>query len=347
MHEMQHRHESDSLKGFEMTRSWIKFAIALAVVTLLCSPLSADVRTREKTLVKFEGMLGRVVGIFGGKAAKEGIVSTSAVKGDRKSMMSDSTGQIIDLAEEKIYEVDLKKKEYKVTTFEEMRQRIKEAKEQAEKDAREQAGKEETRKEKQEPTKEWELDFDAKETGQKKQIAGHDARQVIMTVTLREKGKPLDESGGVVMTSDTWFGPNIPALKELTDFDMRYYKKLYGEETFGLAADQMAMVMAMYPMLKQASERLKQEGNKLDGAALASVTTFEAVKSKAMLAEQQTSQASGGGGGLGGMLARKIKKPEEPKARVTIFSTHHEFQEVGTTVDAASVAMPAGFKEKR
>ena len=330
-----------------MTRSWTKYAIALPVVALLCSPLSADVQTREKTLVKFEGMLGRMVGLFGGKAAKEGIVATSAVKGDRKATMSDSSGQIIDLGEEKIYDVDLKKKEYKVTTFDEMRQRIKEAKEQAEKDAKEQAGKEEQAKEKQEPTKEWELDFDAKETGQKKQVAGYDARQVIMTVTLREKGKPLEESGGVVMTSDAWFGPDIPALKELIAFDMRYYKKLYGEESMVLAAEQMAMVMAMYPMLKQASDRLKQEGNKLSGTTLASVTTFEAVKSKAQLAQQQTSQDSSGGGGLGGMLARKMKKPDEAKPRATIFTATHEFQEVGTSVDATSLALPAGFKEKR
>ena len=330
-----------------MTRSWTKYAIALPVVAVLCSPLSADVQTREKTLVKFEGMLGRMVGLFGGKAAKEGIVATSAVKGDRKATMSDSTGQIIDLGEEKIYDLDLKKKEYKVTTFEEMRQRIKDAREQAEKDAKEQAGKEEQAKEKQEPTKEWELDFDAKETGQKKQIAGYDAREVIMTVTLREKGKPLEESGGVVMTSDAWFGPDIPALKELIAFDMRYYKKLYGEESTVLGAEQMAMVMAMYPMLKQASDRLKQEGNKLSGTTLASVTTFEAVKSKAQLAQQQSSQENSGGGGLGGMLARKMKKPDEAKPRATIFTATHEFQEVGTSVDATSLALPAGFKEKR
>lgn len=330
-----------------MTRLWIKCAIVLPVVALLCSPLSADVRTREKTLVKFEGMLGRMVGLFGGKAAKDGIVSTSAVQGDRKATMNDNTGQIIDLSEEKFYDVDLKKKEYKVTTFDEMRRRIKEAREQAEKDAKEQAARDEPQKEKQQATREWEVDFDARETGQKKQIAGYDARQVIMTVTLREKGKPLEESGGIVMTSDTWFGPNIPALKELVAFDMRYYKKLYGEEASVLPAEQMAMVMAMYPMLKQASERLKQEGNKLDGASLASVTTFEAVLSKAQLAQQQANQENSGGGGLGGMLARRIKKPEEARQRATIFTAHHEFQEVATSVDAASVAMPAGFKEKR
>jgi len=331
-----------------MKRSLITCAIAVPMAALLCSPLAADVRTREKTLIKFEGMLGRVVGIFGGKAAREGVVSTTTVKGDRKATMSDNNGQIIDIAEEKLYDLDLKKKEYRVTTFDEMRRRMKEARERAEKDVREAERQEQQEKqEKQEPTKEWEFDFDAKETGQKKQIAGHDARQVIMTVTVREKGVALEDSGGMVMTSDTWLGPEIPALKELSDFEMRYYKKLYGEETFGLAAEQMAMVLAMYPMLKQASDRLKEEGTKLQGTPLATTTTFEAVKSKAALAQSAEQSGGGGGGGLGGMLARRIKKPEPPKARTTIFTTQHEFQDVATSVDAASVSIPEGFKEKK
>lgn len=331
-----------------MKRSLITCAIAVPMAALLCSPVAADVRTREKTLIKFEGMLGRVVGLFGGKAAKEGIVSTTTVKGDRKATMNESNGQIIDISEEKIYDVDLKRKEYKVTTFEEMRRRLQEAQEQAVKDAARQEGREEEEKQDpKQPTKEWEVDFDAKETGQKKQFAGHDARQVIMTVTLREKGVPLEESGGIVMTSDTWLGPELPALKELSDFDTRYYKKLYGEEAFGLAAEQMAMVMAMYPMFKEASERLKQEGNKLQGTPLATTTTFEAVKSKAQLAQPSGQESGGASGGLGGMLARRIKKKEEPTARTTIFTTQHEFQDVATSVDAAAVSIPEGFKEKK
>lgn len=329
-----------------MKRSLIACVIALPIAALLCSPLSADVKTREKTLVKFEGMLGRVVGLFGGKAAKEGIVSTTAVKGDRKSTRNDNTGQIIDLSEEKVYDLDFKKKEYRVTTFDEMRRRMKEAQENAAKNAEREQGDEEQQEQKQEPTKEWEVDFDARETGQNRQIAGHDTRQVIMTVTLREKGKALEDGGGLVMTSDTWLGPDLPALKELAAFDTRYYTKLYGEQAMGLAAEQMAMVMAMYPMIKQASERLKQEGTKLQGTPLATTVTFEAVKSKAQLEAQQNNKESGGGG-LGGMLARRIKKPEPAKARATIFTTQHEYQEVATSVDAAVVTVPEGFKEKK
>jgi hypothetical protein len=328
-----------------MKRSLIACALALPLLVLLGAPLGAEVKTREKTLVKFEGMLGRVVGLFGGKAAKEGIVSTSAVKGNRKATLNDNTGQIVDLGEEKVYDIDYKKKQYQVTTFDELRRRMKEAEEKAKKDMEQQEGRQEEQKQ-EGPRKEFEFDFDAKETGQRKQIVGHDARQVIMTVTVREKGKALEESGGFVMTSDSWLGPEIASLNELSDFDMRYYKQLYGTEAFGLAAEQMAMVMGMYPMLGQASERLKKEGDKLKGTPLATTTTFEVVKSKEATEAEARQGNSGGGGGLGGMLARKMMKKEEPKARATIFTAQHEFQEVSTTVAGSDLDIPAGFKEK-
>lgn len=329
-----------------MKRSLFACALAVPLIAMLATPLLADVKTRDKTQFKLEGMLGRVVGMFGGKAARDGVIGTSAVKGDRKVTRTENNGQIIDLQEEKIYEVDYRRKEYKVTTFEEMRRRIREEQEKAKKQAQAEKGKEQ-RDPAQEPGKEWEVDFDAKETGQRKQIAGHDARQVIMTVTVREKGKALDDSGGFVMTSDTWFGPTIPALKELADFDMRYFKKLYGEQAFGMAMDQMAVVMAMYPMLGRASERLKKEGDKLSGTALATTTTFEAVRSKAQMTEEANQESSGGGGGISGMLARKMMKKEEPKQRALIFTLNHEVQEVSTSVPADDVTIPAGFKEKK
>jgi hypothetical protein len=327
-----------------MKRSWMTCAIALPLVALLGSPLAAEVKTREKTLIKFEGMLGKVVGMFGGKAAREGIVSTTAVKGDRKASVNENTGQIVDLGEEKVYELDFRRKEYRVTTFEELRRRMKEAQEKARKDMereQERAGEKPD-----EPVKEFEVDFDVKETGERKQVAGHDARQVIMTVTLREKGRTLEESGGFVMTSDAWMGPELAPLEELAAFEMRYFKQLYGNDPMGLAADQMAMVMAMYPALQQASERLSQESGKLQGTPLATTMTFDIVKSKAQV-EAESEQGSGGGGGIGGMLARRMMKKEPPKPRATIFTTEHELQDVSSTVADGDVAIPAGFKEKK
>jgi hypothetical protein len=47
------------------------------------------------------------------------------------------------------------------------------------------------------------------------------------------------------------------------------------------------------------------------------------------------------------MLAKKIIKKEEPKARSIIVTTHHEVLELSTSVTAADLAVPADFKEKK
>ncbi len=164
--------------------------------------------------------------MFGGKAVKEGIVSTSAVKGNRKMTLNDTTGRIVDLAEEKVYDLDFKKKTYTGVTFAELRQQLKEAQEKAQREPRRRRKKRPARKRKseragQQKAPEMEVDFDVKETGQKKSIAGYDAREVVMTITVREKGKTLEDSGGLVVTSDMWLGPEIPAMRELAEFELR------------------------------------------------------------------------------------------------------------------------------
>ena len=45
-----------------------------------------------------------------------------------------------------------------------------------------------------------EIDFDVKNTGEKKTINGFDTHEVVMTITVREKGKTLEQSGGMVVT---------------------------------------------------------------------------------------------------------------------------------------------------
>jgi hypothetical protein len=321
-----------------MSRVLKTCGVVLPLVVLAAGPVAADVKTRDKSQVKFEGMLGRMMGMFGGKAAKDGAVTAVAVKGDRKAELSDTHGRIVDLQEEKVYELDIKKKTYQVVTFEELRRRMREAQEKAEKEA----PKEEKEAQQEKPSREMEVDFDVKETGQTKTIAGHDTREVVMTVTVREKGRTLDEGGGMVMTSNSWMAKTIPAMKELTDFELRYWKAI-APEASGMSAEQMAAVMAMYPMLKRAMERLKAEGTKLEGTPLATTTVFEAVKSKEQMA-QQSEQSSGGG--LSGMLARKMMKRDD-KPRATIFTLNHETLEVTSTVAAEDLQLPAGFKEKK
>jgi hypothetical protein len=344
-----------------MNRSRIALACSLAALLVSTAAVRADVRADEKVLFKFEGMLGRVVSIFGGKAAREGVKTTVAVKGNRKATLSDATGQIVDLSEEKVYDLDIKRKTYKVTTFAEFRQRMEEAQRRAEEEARkaeaaEKTEKKETPPPQQDPNqKQLDVDFDIKETGAKKTINGFDTREVVMTITLREKGKTLEESGGMVLTSDMWIAPRIEAMKEIAEFDLRYAKQLAGPMVVGASPEEMASVIAMYPGTKEALARMRAESVNLDGTPILTSVTLDAVKTAEQMAQEQKqneqSSSSSGGSGvsglLGGFAKRAMTKKEPPKSRVTFLTTTNEVLKVSTDVAAGDVAIPAGFKENK
>lgn len=308
---------------------------AVLVVCAMSSPaLSADVRTTERTTIKFEGMLGRMIGMFGGNDDEP---RTVAVRGDRKATLSKGNGRIIDLAEEKIYDLDGRRRTYTVTTFEELRRRMEEARTEAE----ERAG-----EERDEPAREGEpdveIDFTVRETGERRTIAGHSARQVIATVTMRQKGRTLQEGGGLVLTSDMWLAPAVAALDEIAAFDRRYAEKLYGMAT-GMSTEQLAALLAAHPGFQQAQARLAEEGAKLEGTPLLSTLTLESVKDPSAR-ERDT----GGGGGVGGLAGRLIRRNrDKPGTPERVFTSTHEVLSIDTSVTDADVAIPADYKERQ
>jgi hypothetical protein len=349
------------------TRQLTATALTLGLVTLSSYALRADVRTDEKTRMELGGALGRFVGMFAGKAAKEGITTSVAVKGNRAARMSDETGQIIDLTEEKVYELDLKKKTYKVTTFAEMRRQMEEAQKKAqEQAAKAKASEKPAESQKQQQQPQVEVDFNLKNTGEKKTVNGYETREQVMTITVREKGKTLEEAGGIVLTADQWIAPPIPAMKEVGEFYMKFFQKVYGGSTMmtGMRQDQMATIMAMYPMMKDAMGKMTTEGQRIQGTPILTTTTFEAVKSAAEVAQETQAGGAGGddskktptsiGGLIGGFGRRAAAKKasggdqqQADKSRATIMTSTTEVLKVVTDVSASDVAIPAGFKENK
>jgi hypothetical protein len=280
------------------------------------------------------------------------------VQGDRKATFGENDGTIVDLREEKVYDLDMKKKSYTVVTFAEMRRRMEEARKKAEEQARKEAPGEEKKADEKAP--EMEVDFSVKETGERKTINGFDTKQVLMTITMREKGRTLEQSGGLVMTSDLWITPSIAAMKELMDFEVRYAKQLAGPETFGASAEQMQAALAAHPMLKEGLAKMAEESRKMEGTAILTITTMDAVKSAEQMAAQQSQKAeepspdaSGGVGGLIGGFGRKMAKKKAsgddaaPKAQATFMTITHERLSVSTAVAGSDLAIPAGFKESK
>ena len=336
-----------------------------SIVLLVCSAfvLRADIQTQEKDQVHFAGALGRMMSIFGGKAMRDGVTDTVAVKGNRKITFNDTTGTIIDLDEEKIYQLDMKAKTYKVLTFDDMRRQLEQAEQRAKKtEEKPQAAAE---PEKNPDAKQIQIDFDLKDTGEKKTINGYDCHEVVMTVTVHEKDKTLEESGGMVLTTHEWLAPRVPSMREIADFDLRYAEKLHGPTYAAMpSADQMAAAAAMYPMLAPALGRMNTENVNMEGTPVLISMVTESVASPEQQQQQQEEKAkqsdnSGSvptsvGGLIGGFGRRALAKRAEKKqeqdtsapGRATVMTINHELLKAVTSVSPSDVAIPTGFKQK-
>lgn len=315
---------------------------ALVAAALFAPIVHADARMREKTQVKFEGMLGRIVGMAGGAAAKDGVTNNVAVKGQRMSMLNEQNGRIVDLSEEKVYEIDVKKKEYRVFTFAQLREQWKKAQADMEKNAKDMPPAE--RGQLAEGAKNVEIKADVKTTGETRTIAGQNAKQVVITITAFEKGKTLDESGGLVLTNEVWVGPRIAALNEVTEFHMKFYSAVYGDSMAAMG-QQVASMAPMFPGLQEGMKSMQEQMKKVEGTPLLVVMKTETVKSAAAMA--QASSAPSGGGGLGGALARRVMGNKKPEQRSLLFTSTTETLSVESSAAEADVAIPAGFKEKK
>jgi len=307
---------------------------------LLVATVHGDVRTRQRTQLTFEGMIGRIANLAGGSAAADGIIETVAVKGSRKADLNDRTGRIIDLVEERVYELDVRRKEYRVVTFAQLREQWQKAKEDAERAAKDRPADE--RDDPADQGKEVEILLDVKETGARKSIAGHNASQVILTVTAKEKGKDLEEGGGLVITSDVWVAPRVAALDEITQFTTKFLQAVYGDDAVA-SAQQMATVMAMYPSLQEMMTKLEEKTRALDGTVMTTVTKIETIKS----AEAMKRSSAPPTGGLGGALARRLGAGRAPEQRSLVLTSAGETQSIDTSASDADVAIPAGFKERK
>jgi hypothetical protein len=326
-----------------MKRSFRWFG--LVVVAVLSAPhVLADVKTREKSTMKFEGFLGGIINRMAGGG--DGSSSTT-VKGNRMSNIGDTVGQIIDLSEEKIYLLDMKKKEYRVVTFAEMRQQMEEMKKNLQQQS--QSMNPEDKKALEDAGKQLEFDADVKETGEKKNIAGQDTRQVIMTITMREKGKTLEEGGGMVMTNDMWLAAKVPAMDELYAFYVKYFKAVFGGTFTGMDASQTNAITAFLPGFTAMAEKMASETKKLEGTSIMNTMTIEGVKSAEQMKAAASQQQQSSGGGLSGAIAGRLMRGRggPPQQRTKALTSTREILSIATTASDADVAVPAGFKEKK
>ena len=320
-------------------------------LSLQLSAVRADVQVQQKSQIKFTGFMGKMMGMFGGRAAKEGLVTTEAVVGNRKLSRTGDQGQIIDLDQEKVYQVDWRKKRYTVTTFDEMREQMKKAAEQMK--SMSQPEESEAQKGNASDENQYEVDLDTQETGQTRQINGYDTREVVMTITTRKKGKTLEEGGGMVMTTHLWLTKTIPGMDEIQDFNRRYAEKI-SSPFVGSSPEQFAVLSGMYPAMQQAMAKYQSEEVDMSGTPVLTSMTIENVAGKEQMESQnqpeEESPKSLGGlfGGLGKKFGKKKSEDQEDQkpGRSTVMTMTNELLSASTNVSSDAVDIPSGFKEK-
>jgi hypothetical protein len=341
-----------------MERSFTCTAVTLALSIAVSSFGEGGVKTEEKTKVQLGGPLGGILSVFGGKAAKEGIVTTTAVVGERRLIQGGDSGQIVDLAEQTVYDLDFKKKTYTAATFAELKQRFEEERAKAEQEAQkareQQASKQAGQAGQDAEAKELQVDFEVSKTAEKREIAGHEAKLVILRATVHEKGRSIQQAGGLLFRNDLWLAPKLAELDELQAWNARYAQKM--AEVYGVApggatsAQQMATLFARYPGAMQAMQKLRAETEKVDleGTAVSTTLTLTAVKSAEQVAKAEK-EGQKADTGVGGFLAKQMFKkaagdPADP--RTMLLTSAHELLRVTKQATAADVALPAGFKPK-
>jgi len=271
-----------------------------------------------------------IANAFGGKATHEGITDTVAIRGDRKSSRAGDTGEIIDLGEEKIYYVDYGRQKFSVKTFDQLRKEFEDAQKRSEdRAARENKGKE----------PEYEVDFDVQSTGVKETINGWNTHQEIVTITVHEKGKKIQQSGGFVLTADMAMGPKVAAMNELASFERRFVQKVYGK---GFTTDMRSMMAAaaMTPAFAKAMRAFGEHREALSGTAIRTKLRFETVAGTESHGEDDHPAS------FGSLMNRMRKRDDATPGRTELFASTTELLKATESASKESVSLPAGFRER-
>jgi hypothetical protein len=282
------------------------------------------------------------------------------VKGDRMmKTVGRFSAELIDLRERKVYQFDLRQKNYTVRTFADLQskradfQRSDAVPSDELRETQEKA----LRQDPATVAREMRAFIDRFEitggpTGRRQTMNGFDAQEVVTTITF---GESPEMPGGMRNTITTWTA-HIPAMDEIEKFEARYASMRGEPAPTALMRDSAALEAAAV-------------NNPLLGELIAKTRVDDSVKGTAVLTVMNIGPASdappGGADvksqpGLLGALAREAGKSfgfglgrrkeqaEQPAASpVTPMSTRIEIVRVSTTVADDEVSIPPGFREVR
>ena len=317
----------------------------LIVLLVLCFTLRADFSYQETTQMT-GGALVKVLRLGGPftRKAREPIVSTVLIEGNRMATLGKESSTIIDLDKGTITEINISKKSYSVVTFAQMRQAMDDAL------AKAQA---QQKKQKTAPqgNVEAKLKVSAKATGKTKAIEKLTAKEMVVTIDLEGTDKDTGNSGSMTVINDAWMA-TVPGYDQVKAFHQKMAQKLARE--FQPELSRMAM---SDPRMMQGISAAAKEMSKVAGVPVETVMkmgtgiTVDTTDSSSGKDKPSVRDAITGSLPFG----RKKKNedpPPDPKndqkqdsgAALLLEMTTELTSFSSSAVDASKFDIPAGFK---
>jgi len=277
------------------------------------------------------------------------------------------SAEIILLDEDKLYHLNINKKEYTEMTFEQMRQQMEAAMAKA---------RAEQAKQKQEApppdAQNVSVKFNIKvrNTGGSKDVAGMQASESILTMTMDATDQKSGQTGSLAITNDMYLAPEIPGYEEVRAFERRYAEKM-GMMVNGAINPRMLGMMQQPGAgdgLKQMVEELSKlkgvpvlqivrmgttvDGTPLPAASEAPLPAGPPPPTAGEVAKQSASAAVMNSLPFGGFGRKKKQEepppaaaPSGPSAAVLVESTTQYTNVSKAAVDPSQFAVPAGYKQ--
>lgn len=295
--------------------------------------------------------------------------TTQYYKDGKMATVDKNTTQIVDADAETFTLIDHEKKQYSVITFAEMAQAMEKMMQKMG-----QAAKKES------PETEIKYSFQVEQTGKKKQVAGEDAEQMIMVMTMQATDKKSGESGNFDLVVDSWMG-EVPGSQAVREFYQKMGAKMGHQALAYMKNNPFMQQQGMGQGLAELSKKMQE----MKGVPLLQITRFTGTGQTAAVVQaakgehagqpfpQQQSEGpsvkeaagaaavgsvlGGLGGGLGRFGRRKQqkeepapqRKPSEPAGAAAPPAVMMEMvtQVVSyssTPVDPSILQVPAGYK---
>ncbi len=323
-----------------------RVATIAGIFTLAGAPVLADFSYQETSTIT-GGMMAsmmRVAGVFS-KQAREPIRSTVSVKGDRLMHRSTTHASVIDLGSQTITSIDFQKKQYSVMTFDEMKQMMDQM----------------SQKMKQNDKAEMSFKVSANSTGKAKQVAGFDAKEMVLTMEMEGKDKESGQKGGMTVITDMWIAPGVPGYQEVRDF----YKRMAQKISWTPGGN----MFMQNPQVSEGMAEVYKEVSKIDGVPVQQNITMGAAGTaqqpsdgsapppqQQQPAAERPSVGSALGGALGGKFGigrKKTSSDQPPPSSASNGQNAGSLLEMTTelssfssnAVDPAQFEVPAGFKK--